>query len=56
MLICLAEANGWVSLRCYDCGMVNSLSSKEDLLNRWWQYTKCYQFSFGTTWISFKTS
>ena len=44
-LLQIDESDDW-NLRFYDCGMVNFLISKEDLLNRRWQYTKCYLFSF----------
>ena len=44
-LLQIDENDDW-NLRFYDCGMVNFLISKEDLLNRRWQNTKCYLFSF----------
>jgi uncharacterized protein YwqG len=44
-LLQIDESDDW-KLRFYDCGMLNFLISKDDLLNRRWQYTKCYLFSF----------
>ena len=44
-LLQIDENDDW-NLRFYDCGMVNFLISKEDLLNRRWENTKCYLFSF----------
>ena len=44
-LLQIDESDDW-NLRFYDCGMLNFLISKDDLLNRRWQYTKCYLFSF----------
>ena len=44
-LLQIDESDDW-NLRFYDCGMLNFLISKDDLLNRRWQYTRCYLFSF----------
>jgi len=44
-LLQIDESDDW-NLRFYDCGMLNFLISRDDLLNRRWQYIKCYLFSF----------